>query len=113
MNLLDGDAKYADVLELTLYNSAISGLALSGKGFFYQNPLEAGDGAECRDWIGLACCPTSISRFTPQVGGIVYARKAGKILVNLYAAGEATIDGSVLTWLRPDDHPWHRALLAE
>ena len=109
MNLLDGDAKYADVMELTLYNSAIAGLALSGKGFFYQNPLESRDGAERPDWIGLACCPTSISRFTPQVGGMVYARKAGKIFVNLYAAGAATIDignGKVVKISQETDYPW-------
>jgi len=92
MNLMDGDAKYADVMELTLYNSAISGLALSGKGFFYQNPLETRKGADRSDWIGLACCPTSHARFTPQVGGLVYARGNGIIHVNLYAAGVATID---------------------
>lgn len=109
MNLMDGDAKYADVMELTLYNSAIAGLALSGKGFFYQNPLESRDGAERPDWIGLACCPTSHSRFTPQVGGMVYARKAGKIFVNLYAAGEATIgigEGRVVKISQETDYPW-------
>jgi DUF1680 family protein len=109
MNLMDGDAKYADVMELTLYNSAIAGLALSGKGFFYQNPLESRDGAERSDWIGLACCPTSHSRFTPQVGGLAYARKAGKIFVNLYAAGEATIgigEGKVVKISQETDYPW-------
>jgi DUF1680 family protein len=109
MNLMDGDAKYADVMELTLYNSAIAGLALSGKGFFYQNPLESRNGAERPDWIGLACCPTSHSRFTPQVGGLAYARKAGKIFVNLYAAGEASIDiggGRVVKISQETDYPW-------
>jgi len=109
MNLMDGDAKYADVMELTLYNSAISGLALSGKGFFYQNPLETRKGAERSDWIGLACCPTSHARFTPQVGGLIYARKAGKIYVNLYASGEATIDignRKMVKITQETDYPW-------
>jgi DUF1680 family protein len=110
MNLMDGDAKYADVMELTLYNSAIAGLALSGKGFFYQNPLEARDGAERSDWIGLACCPTSHSRFTPQVGGLAYARKAGKIFVNLFAAGVASIDiggGRAVKICQETNYPWN------
>lgn len=36
---LTGDAKYADVLETTLYNSVLSGISLDGKKFFYTNPL--------------------------------------------------------------------------
>jgi DUF1680 family protein len=109
MNLMDGDAKYADVMELTLYNSAIAGLALSGKGFFYQNPLESRNGAERSDWIGLACCPTSHSRFTPQVGGLVYAQGKKQLLVNLYAAGEAKLeldDGSALKLTQQTEYPW-------
>lgn len=92
MNLMDGDAKYADVMELTLYNSAISGMSLSGNGFFYQNPLESKHGAERSKWIGLACCPTNLARFTPQVGNLFYAKDNDRILVNLYSAGEAVID---------------------
>lgn len=109
MNLMDGDAEYADVMELALYNSALSGLALSGKGFFYQNPLESRKGAERSDWIGLACCPTSHARFTPQVGGLVYAREGGSIRVNLYAAGVASIDidgGRAVKICQETNYPW-------
>lgn len=91
MNLLEGDAKYADVMELTLYNSAIAGMSISGNSFFYQNPLESKGGAERLKWISLACCPTNLARFTPQVGNLFYARENDKILVNLYAAGESVI----------------------
>lgn len=34
------DSQYADIMERTLYNSIISGMALDGKHFFYVNPLE-------------------------------------------------------------------------
>jgi DUF1680 family protein len=91
MNLLKGEAKFADVLELVLYNSALSGMSLSGDSFFYQNPLETTKGAERSEWIGLACCPTNLSRFTPQVGGYVYAHADDQLFVNLFAAGEATV----------------------
>ncbi len=36
---LTGNAKYADVLETTLYNSVLSGISLDGTKFFYTNPL--------------------------------------------------------------------------
>ncbi|MFK7909776.1 MAG: glycoside hydrolase family 127 protein [Akkermansiaceae bacterium] len=91
MTLMDGDAKYADVMELTLYNCAISGLGVNGDSFFYQNPLESPKGAKRTPWIGLACCPTNFARFMPQIGGYVYAIKANDILVNLYGASDTNI----------------------
>jgi len=40
---LTGEAKYADVMELALYNSVLSGVSLDGKKFFYTNPLAYSD----------------------------------------------------------------------
>jgi DUF1680 family protein len=91
MNLMDGEVKYADVMELALYNSALSGMSISGNQFSYQNPLESRYGVERKKWIGLACCPTNLARFTPQVGSLFYAKADGKIFVNLYSSGEASI----------------------
>ena len=31
--------EYGDVMELALYNTVLSGMALDGKSFFYVNPL--------------------------------------------------------------------------
>jgi DUF1680 family protein len=108
MNLLKGQAKYTDVMELALYNGAISGISISGDGFFYQNPLES-KGSKRSSWIGLACCPTNLTRIIPQVGGFVYAHSKRKIYVNLYAAGEASfrIDGRTTVKLaQKTEYPW-------
>jgi len=91
MNLLTGQAKYADVMELTLYNGMLSGISIPGNAFFYRNPL-ASNGGRRRSWIGLSCCPTNLTRIIPQVGGLVYARAKQRVYVNLYAASEASID---------------------
>ncbi len=109
MNLMDGDAKYIDVMELPLYNAALSGMTLDGKAYSYQNPLESAKGRKRHDWIGLACCPTNFARFTPQVGGYVYAQKDEKVYVNLYAAGEATVEvGDVNVKLtQQTEYPWN------
>lgn len=108
LNLLKADAKYADVMELTLYNSALSGIAISGDAFFYQNPL-ASDGARRSRWIGLSCCPTNLTRFIPQVGGFAYATGNGRLYVNLYLASTASIapaDGNDVTVVQQTDYPW-------
>ncbi len=110
MNLLTGEAKYADVMELVLYNSALSGMSLSGDSFFYQNPLESRNGDERSGWIGLACCPTNLARFTPQIGGYLYARGNDRLFVNLFAAGAGTVtmdDGSIVKIRQETDYPWN------
>jgi DUF1680 family protein len=108
MNLLKGEAKYADVMELALYNGAISGIQLSGDAFFYQNPLES-PGARRSRWIGLSCCPTNLTRIIPQVGGFAYAQQKGRIHVNLYLDSKATLDledGTKVTLRQTTDYPW-------
>ena len=37
---LGADGEFADVMERALYNTALAGMALDGKHFFYVNPLE-------------------------------------------------------------------------
>ena len=109
MNLLKGQAKYADVMELTLYNGAISGISISGDAFFYQNPLES-KGGRRSSWIGLACCPTNLTRIIPQVGGLAYARGKQNIYVNLYAEGSASIkvdDRVTVKLAQKTDYPWN------
>lgn len=109
MNLMDGHSKYVDVMELTLYNAAICGLALEGDSFFYRNPLESRSGARRVPWIGLACCPTNFARFIPQIGGYVYATNGEDIFVNLYASSESNLvvkDDLNLTIQQETNFPW-------
>lgn len=107
MALLKGDARYADVMELALYNAAISGISIAGDAFFYQNTLES-RGATRSTWIGLACCPTNLTRIIPQVGGLVYARDKQNVYVNLYAAAASIgLDGGATVKLAQEtDYPW-------
>jgi len=109
MNLLKGQAKYADVMELALYNGVLSGISISGDAFFYQNPLASKGNRQRRSWIGLACCPTNLTRIIPQVGGLAYARGKRRVYVNLYLAGEAAIamdDDTTVTLVQQTDYPW-------
>ncbi|MHC4540259.1 MAG: glycoside hydrolase family 127 protein [Planctomycetota bacterium] len=108
MNLLKGQAKYADVMELALYNGAISGISISGDGFFYQNPLESRGGRRS-SWIGLACCPTNLTRIIPQVGGLAYAQGKNRLYVNLFASGDSLVkmdDGVKVKLTQKTNYPW-------
>ncbi len=109
MNLLKADAKYADVMELALYNGVLSGISLSGDKFFYQNPLASEKGGKRKPWIGLSCCPTNLARIIPQLGGFVYAQGGNQVYVNLYAAGEAKVkldQGATVKLTQQTEYPW-------
>jgi DUF1680 family protein len=92
MLALGGEARYADLLEHTLYNAVLPGLSLDGQHYFYQNPL-ADDGFHRRQpWFGCACCPPNVARLLASLPGYFYSTSAGAIWVHFYAEGAATIE---------------------
>src|SRR5260370_13270404 len=114
--LLHADANYIDGMERTLYNCLISGVALDGKTFFYQNPLEA-SGQAAKDqrspWFGVACCPGNITRFMASVPGYVYAQRGDAMWVNLYVNSTAEVkldNGRVLSIAQETKYPWDGAI---
>jgi len=115
MFLLHGEAKYADVLERTIYNGFLSGISLEGNTFFYPNPLACDmrfkfnhGSLERSPWFGCSCCPVNIVRFLPSIPGMAYARRGDAVFVNLFLAGKAKIDlpGGPVTITQQTDYPW-------
>ncbi|MCL2016923.1 MAG: glycoside hydrolase family 127 protein [Defluviitaleaceae bacterium] len=93
-------AEYADVLEQTLYNGIISGMAADGKSFFYVNPLEVVPKATQKDqlkshvktqrqkWFGCACCPPNLARILASLASYAYAKNNDTLYINLFAESE-------------------------
>lgn len=54
MNLIHEDAKYADVVEKTLYNAILVGTNLTGDKFYYSTRLETASGNARSDWFACA-----------------------------------------------------------
>src|SRR5262249_54249182 len=112
--LATGDAKYIDVLERGMYNSALSGVSAAGNQFFYVNRLSsAGDGRDTRwERASLECCPPNLVRFLASMPGYVYAQdKAGAIYVNLYVSSRASfpVAGTELSLDVQSGMPWDGA----
>jgi DUF1680 family protein len=113
MLALGGEARYADLIERTLYNAVLVGLSLDGQSYFYQNPLED-DGLHRREpWFGCACCPPNIARTLASLPGHFYSTsdtsQQGSIWVHLYAEGSATIDlpdGQTVRLAQRTRYPW-------
>ncbi|MFA6561655.1 MAG: glycoside hydrolase family 127 protein [Verrucomicrobiia bacterium] len=108
MFLLHGDAKYLDVLERTIYNGFLSGVALTGTEFFYPNPLASDARYKRSPWFGTACCPVNVVRFLPELAGYIYATRGGEAFVNLFAGSTAKLTlGKTAVELRQQTrYPW-------
>jgi len=108
MLLLTGEAHFADVLELQLYNNFLSGVALAGDRFFYVNPLSSDGGHERVPWFDCSCCPVNVVRTLPGVGGMVYATRRNELTVALYVGGSARVElgGAAVSVTQRHGWPW-------
>jgi hypothetical protein len=67
-----GQARYADLLETTLYNALLPGWSLDGREYFYVNPLQDDGSHRRRPWYKCACCPPNVARTVASLGGYLY-----------------------------------------
>ncbi|GAA0356700.1 glycoside hydrolase family 127 protein [Alkalibacterium iburiense] len=100
------DVEYAEVMERTLYNTIISGMALDGKHFFYTNPLEVNPEASQKDpgkshvkptrpsWFGCACCPPNLARTLTSLNKYVTSVDEEAIYVHLLMDFEGEIESN-------------------
>ena len=112
MFLREGDAKYIDTLERTLYNGYLSGVSLAGDTFFYQNPLVSDGTVERSAYFDVACCPANLARLMEQIPGLIYAQQDSSIFVNLFVGSDAAIAaGGTRVRLRQETkYPWDGAV---
>lgn len=106
MALLHADARYADIVELELYNGILGSTALDGHGFYYCNRLHGNDHRP--PWQGCACCPTNIVRLFPTIAGYAYATGEKGVYINQYIAGRASFswEGRNVTITQQSQYPW-------
>lgn len=116
---ITGEAKYADVMELALYNSVLSGISLDGKKFLYTNPLAYSDDLPFKQrwskdrapYISLSnCCPPNVVRTISEVSNYMYSVSDEGIWLNLYGGSDLSTklkDGSVVRLSQQTDYPWN------
>lgn len=109
MLLITGAARYADLLEHTLYNAVLPGIGLEGRSYFYENPL-AEDGTHRRQpWFDCACCPPNVARLLAALPGYVVTVADDGLWLHLYAAGRLDAwlpDGRRVRLRLETRYPW-------
>ncbi|MDR1631955.1 MAG: glycoside hydrolase family 127 protein [Dysgonamonadaceae bacterium] len=118
MFLITGEAKYMDIVELTLYNSILSGVSLDGRDFCYTNPLSVSEQFPYQlrwsggrvPYIALSnCCPPNTVRTISEVQNYAYSLSEDGIWVNLYGGNvlnTTTKKGEKIQITQTSDYPW-------
>ncbi len=118
MFLITGDAKYADIIELVIYNSLLAGVSLDGKRYFYTNPLCVNHdlpytlrwSKDREEYISFCnCCPPNTVRTIAEIQNYVYSLSDKGIYINLYGSNKLNTllkDGTSIALTQQTNYPW-------
>ncbi len=91
------DNRYGDVMEQALYNNILSGIALEGRRFFYDNPMASSGSHRRVSWPWWTpCCPPNLARLVSSLSGYLYSQREDAIAIHHYVGGEARANGLTL-----------------
>ena len=111
MNLAYHDARYADLIEDTLYNAILGSVDLPAKNFTYTNPLDQGHARYA--WHGCPCCVGNISRTLLMLPTWMYAKSDDGLFINLYIGSTVRVEhvaGTNLEIVQRTEYPWKGAV---
>ena len=111
---VDLDRRYADIMEVSLYNTVMTAMNLNGKGFTYVNQLASSDKdlSERHEWFVCACCPPNLMRVFGCLGGYLwdYGASGDGVFVNvhLYTSAKVEFDvkGESVSVEQTSNWPW-------
>jgi len=111
------DGRYADLLELEIYNAALAGMQLDGKRFFYVNPLRVDPAVsgiapgyehvlpQRPAWHACACCPPNLARLITSLGKYLWSETDDGVYSHLFI-GNRTETGFG-TFKVDTGYPWN------
>ena len=95
------DGRYADLMELELYNTVLAGMSLDGRRFFCVNPLTVDTGVSGSvpgyehvlprrpAWHACACCPPNLARLIASLGKYLWSEDDSAVYSHLLIGSEA------------------------
>ena len=115
------ESRFADLLELSLYNGVLATISLDGKKFFYTNPLAKVDdlpfslrwSRKRQPYIGCFCCPPNSVRTVGEVSAYAYGLSNSGVWINLY--GGNVLDtrlpgGDAIRLTQRTAYPWESTI---
>ena len=118
MLLVTGEARYADLIERTLYNGFLGGLSLDGQRYIYANPLQVREGHLSggidqdyarKPWFKCACCPPNVMRTLASLEHYVLISSAEEVRLHQYISGRysGSVGEGETTLEVETDYPWN------
>jgi len=118
---IDNHRQYADIIERSIYNSALSGISLDGMRYFYVNPLEVKPEIAINrfdhshvmihreKWMECSCCPTNIGRLITSIGGYISTCSDRDIWIHQYSSStiQYSINRTDIEIAQTTDYPWN------
>ncbi|UUN30713.1 glycoside hydrolase family 127 protein [Streptomyces sp. FIT100] len=114
--LATGDARYADLIERTLYNGFASARSADGKRYYKGNPLQrradhadhVGDPRYRDEWFYSACCPPAFTRIVAALEHYLATVAGDTLYVQQYAPTALTtrIGGGTAKLRIETGYPW-------
>jgi DUF1680 family protein len=112
-----GEARFADVLELALYNAVLAGVSLDGACYFYTNTLRQLDrmptdlrwSRRREPFISCFCCPPNVARTVAEASCYAFGRSTDAVWFHLYGGNalDTTLEGGGrLKLSQQTDYPW-------
>ena len=114
---ITGEARFADLLELALYNGVLATISLDGKNFFYTNPLARVDklpfslrwSRKREPYIGCFCCPPNTVRTIAETSAYAYGLSEDGVWITLYGGSVLSTQlagGEVIRLRQRTEYPW-------
>jgi DUF1680 family protein len=133
MLLATGEARYAEQMERSLYNTVIASPALDGRHFFYINPLMLREARFMRlssnpppseefrpterpEWHDVACCPPNVMRLLGSLGHYLATHDQKGIQIQHYAAADLACElgeGQRVGLKMSTEYPWQGQIKIE
>lgn len=122
---ITGEARYADIVELALYNSVLSGVSMKGDTYFYTNPLAATanypyhlrwEGGRIPYISKSNCCPPNTVRTIAQINNYLYSVGDDGLYLQLYGANKLNTtlkNGGKLSLEQTTAYPWNGTVMLE
>ncbi|HYH04342.1 MAG TPA: beta-L-arabinofuranosidase domain-containing protein [Bacillota bacterium] len=107
LNLHSHNGKFADIMELALYNNVLGSLNLNANLYTYTNSLDTT--ASRYSWHGCPCCIGNIPKTILALPKWTYAKSGNAIYVNMYVGSTMTvpgINGATVQMIQTTDYPW-------
>jgi DUF1680 family protein len=105
MLLATNDVRYADLFERVMYNGFLSGIALDGEHFLYENPLRSDGNYKREEWFACACCPPNVMRTLALLGNFCATTNEGGVQIHQYM--NASVKTETGEWRLETDFPWN------